>query len=73
MKLHPQEAVVNFQPKEQDLDYPGKLQRLAEQPESAAAAAAEAADSEQAPIVGAAVSNGDSSTLVRSLAIHSHL
>ncbi len=55
-----QEAVANFQPTSQDLDYPGKLQRLAEQPESAAASAA----TEQTPLVGAAVANGDSSSLV---------
>ena len=55
-----QEAVANFQPKGQDLDYPGKLQRLAEQPESIAASA----DTEQTPLVGTAVPNGDSSTLV---------
>jgi len=55
-----QEAVANFQPKGQDLDYPGKLQCLAEQPESIAASA----DTEQTPLVGTAVPNGDSSTLV---------
>ena len=55
-----QEAVANFQPTSQDLDYPGKLQRLAEQPESAAASA----ETEQTPLVGAAVANGDSSSLV---------
>ena len=48
-----QEAVANFQPKGQDLDYPGKL-------ESAAASA----ETEQTPLVGTAVPNGDSSTLV---------
>ncbi len=65
-ELHMQEAVANFQPTSQDLDYPGKLQRLAEQPESALLLLR---TTEQTPLVGAAVANGDSSSLV-SLYIH---
>ena len=55
-----QEAVASFQPTSQDLDYPSKLQHLAEQPESAVASA----ETEQRPLTGAAVANGDSSSLV---------
>ena len=61
-----QEAVANFHPTSQDLDYPGKLQHLAEQTEPAVTSA----ESEQTPLVSAAVANGDSSSLVR--LVHSH-
>ena len=56
-----QEAVAGFQPKGADLDYPGKLQRLAEQPQPADGSATA---TEQTPLVGALASNGDASSLV---------
>ena len=57
-----QEAVAGFQPKAQDLDYPGKLQRLAEQPETATSATGVA--EKDRLLADAAFSNGDSSSLV---------
>ena len=57
-----QEAVAGFQPKAQDLDYPGKLQRLAEQPETATSATGVA--EKDLLLADVALSNGDSSSLV---------
>ena len=57
-----QETVADFQPKAQDLDYPGKLQRLAEQPEMATSAAG-AAENDLLS-ADTALSNGTSSSLV---------
>ena len=66
-----QEAVAGFQPKAQDLDYPGKLQRLAEQPETATSAAGAA--EKDTLLADTAVSNGDSSSLVSLLYHEEHL
>ena len=54
--------MANFQPKAQDLDYPGKLQRLAEQPEKAASAVG--AIEKDTLLADITFSNGDSSSLV---------
>ncbi len=52
---------MGFQPKAADLDYPGKLQRLAEQPQPVDGCAAA---TEHTKLAGPLASNGDTSALV---------
>ena len=45
--MHVQEEVAGFQPSAADLDYPGKLERLAEAHDPAASGAADRGDSRE--------------------------
>ncbi len=64
--MHAQEEVTGFAPRPDDLDYPGKLQRLASKPEAASLDA----EAEQQPLM---ASNGNAAASDPSVSNHACL